>query len=240
MSIDAGRIQTEMKGMFGTRDISARADTGMVRSGGVSRSSGFEGDPGEVRSRRGRALALARRNGGLALGGSPGRAWLTGRFQAPYLRDELLTHGVMVETLETATRWSNVGRLHDAVTGAIEHALRRSEGRPVWSCVTYRTCMRRARRCTTRSSPRQRDGAEIEQWRAVKRGGERERSLTGGGTITHHHAVGRDHAPWLAREVGDQRRSRRFRALKAELEPGRDHEPRQVVAGRFRLRINCR
>ena len=68
-------------------------------------------------------MELARGHGGVALGGSPGRAWLQGRFQGPYLRDELLNHGVMVETLETATRWSNVERLHDAVTGAIERAL---------------------------------------------------------------------------------------------------------------------
>ena len=52
--------------------------------------------------------AIARAGGGLAVGRSPGEAWRAGRFAAPYLRDELLTHGVMVETLETATQWSNL------------------------------------------------------------------------------------------------------------------------------------
>ncbi len=57
-------------------------------------------------------LRIARESGGLAVGRSPGEAWLKGRFAAPYLRDELLTLGVMVETLETATQWSNVSALH--------------------------------------------------------------------------------------------------------------------------------
>ncbi len=64
-----------------------------------------------------------RGSGGLAVGRSPGEAWLKGRFAAPYLRDELLTHGVMVETLETATQWSNLGRLHARVGRAISEAL---------------------------------------------------------------------------------------------------------------------
>jgi len=49
--------------------------------------------------------------------------WLKARFSAPYLRDDLLTQGVMVETLETATQWSNVGRLHRDVGRAIAEAL---------------------------------------------------------------------------------------------------------------------
>src|SRR6202011_5218314 len=70
-----------------------------------------------------RALALAPAGGGLPVGRSPGEAWRKGRFLAPYLRDELLTHGVMVETLETGTQWSNLGRLHEAVGRAIAEAL---------------------------------------------------------------------------------------------------------------------
>ncbi|MGO9249143.1 MAG: FAD-binding oxidoreductase, partial [Solirubrobacteraceae bacterium] len=156
-----------MKGMLGRAYLGARG-YGDGQVGRCIAIVGFEGDPGEVRSRRGRALALARRNGGLALGGSPGRAWLTGRFQAPYLRDELLTHGVMVETLETATRWSNVGRLHDAVTGAIEHALR-DQGTPGLVMCHVSHLYETGASLYYTFIARQRDGAEIEQWRAVKR-----------------------------------------------------------------------
>jgi alkyldihydroxyacetonephosphate synthase len=188
---------------------------------------GFEGDSGEVRSRRGRALALARGNGGLALGGSPGRAWLAGRFQAPYLRDELLTHGVMVETLETATRWSNVQRLHGEVTRAIEHALR-AQGTPGLVMCHVSHLYETGASLYYTFIARQRDGAEIEQWRAVKRAAS-EAIVTGGGTITHHHAVGRDHAPWLAREVGDEGVAA-IRALKAQLDPAGIMNPGKLLA----------
>ena len=216
-----------MKGMLGRAYLGARG-YGDGQVGRCIAIVGFEGDPGEVRSRRGRALALARRNGGLALGGSPGRAWLTGRFQAPYLRDELLTHGVMVETLETATRWSNVGRLHDAVTGAIEHALR-DQGTPGLVMCHVSHLYETGASLYYTFIARQRDGAEIEQWRAVKRAAS-EAIVTGGGTITHHHAVGRDHAPWLAREVGDQGIAA-IRALKAELDPAGIMNPGKLLPG---------
>ncbi len=187
---------------------------------------GFEGDSAEVRTRRGRAIALARRNGGLTLGGSPGRAWLAGRYQAPYLRDELLTYGVMVETLETATRWSNVECLHDSVTGAIERALQ-AQGTPGLVMCHVSHLYETGASLYYTFIARQRDGAEIEQWRAVKHAAS-EAIVTGGGTITHHHAVGRDHAPWLAREVGEEGVAA-IRALKAELDPSGIMNPGKLV-----------
>jgi len=187
---------------------------------------GFEGDAREVKSRRGRAMGLSRHSGGVALGGSPGRAWQAGRYQAPYLRDDLLNHGVMVETLETATRWSNVERLHDAVTDAIEHALA-SEGTPgIVMCHVSHLYETGASLYYTLIA-RQREGAEIEQWRAIKHAAS-EAIVTGGGTITHHHAVGRDHAPWLAREVGEQGVAA-IGALKAELDPAGIMNPGKLL-----------
>ena len=187
---------------------------------------GFDGDSDELKARRGRALALAHRNGGLALGGSPGRAWLAGRFQAPYLRDELLTHGVMVETLETATRWSNVQRLHGAVAGAIETALAEQGTPGIVTCHVSHLYETGASLYYTFIA-RQRVGCEIEQWQAVKRAAS-EAIVCGGGTITHHHAVGRDHAPWLEREIGAEGMAA-IRALKAELDPAGIMNPGKML-----------
>jgi len=187
---------------------------------------GFEGNAKEVKARRGRALALARHNGGLALGGSPGRAWLKGRFQAPYLRDELLDHGVMVETLETATRWSNVQRLRDAVASAIEGALAEQGTPGIVMCHVSHLYETGASLYYTFIA-RQREGGEIEQWRAVKRAAS-EAIVTGGGTITHHHAVGRDHAPWLEREIGAEGVAS-IGALKAQLDPAGIMNPGKLL-----------
>lgn len=193
---------------------------------------GFEGEEDELKRRRARTLRLARRGGGVALGGSPGRAWLAGRFQAPYLRDDLLSHGVMVETLETATRWSNLERLHDAVAGAIERALA-AEGTPgIVMCHVSHLYETGASLYYTLIA-RQREGAEIEQWRAVKRAAS-EAIVAGGGTITHHHAVGRDHAPWLERELGEQGVAA-LAALKAQLDPTGIMNPGKLLPERAKL-----
>ncbi len=177
---------------------------------------GFEGAPEEVYARRARAREIVRRAGGLPVGRSPGQAWLGSRFGAPYLRDELLTHGVMVETLETATRWSNLTALHAKVIAAIEDALR-AQGTPgVAMCHVSHLYETGASLYFTFLAP-QREGEEIEQWQAVKDAASTA-ILDGGGTITHHHAVGRDHAPWMEREVGGEG-VRALRVLKDELDP---------------------
>ena len=105
------RMSLALAGAGGVKGRLGRAYIGLRGYGeGCLAILGFEGEPEELAARRKRALELARRGGGLAVGRSPGEAWRKGRFAAPYLRDELLTQGVMVETLETATRWSNCAR----------------------------------------------------------------------------------------------------------------------------------
>jgi len=187
---------------------------------------GFEGKSSEIASRRKRALALARRGGGLAVGRSPGEAWLRSRFSAPYLRDELLTQGVMVETLETATQWSNVQALHRAVSAAIAESLSAGGTPGLVMCHVSHLYETGASLYFTFLA-RQREGEELEQWRAVKQAASRA-IVSGGGTITHHHAVGRDHAPWIEDEVGREGVAV-LRALKAELDPAGIMNPGKLL-----------
>jgi alkyldihydroxyacetonephosphate synthase len=177
---------------------------------------GFEGSEQDVRRRRDHAMDVARAGGGLAVGRSPGEAWRARRFAAPYLRDELLTHGVMVETLETATQWSNLIRLHGAVSEAIGDALSAGGTPGLVMCHVSHLYETGASLYFTFVA-RQRDGDEIAQWHNVKETASRA-IVRGGGTITHHHAVGRDHAPWMREEVGDTGVDA-LRALKAQLDP---------------------
>ena len=73
--------------------------------------TGYEGEPDAVAAKRAAVTARARRASAARRSArSPGESWAHGRFDAPYLRDSLLDVGVLVETLETATFWSNVGR----------------------------------------------------------------------------------------------------------------------------------
>jgi alkyldihydroxyacetonephosphate synthase len=184
--------------------------------GGCLAILGFEGEPELLAARRKRALELVRRDGGLAVGRSPGEAWLASRFSAPYLRDELLTQGVMVETLETATKWSNVGALHRAVGGAIADALSAAGTPGLVMCHVSHLYETGASLYFTFLAG-QREGEELEQWHSVKQAASRA-IVSGGGTITHHHAVGRDHAPWMKDEIGGEGVAA-LRALKSELDP---------------------
>lgn len=161
---------------------------------------GFEGTEAEVFARRRRALTVARMHGAMHVGERPGHAWLASRYDGPYLRDELLTHGVMVETIETATQWSNLEPLRVAVTGAVAGALESLRTPGLVGCHISHVYESGASLYFTFLAPMLRGGEE-EQWRAVKSAAS-EAICLHGGTISHHHAVGVDHAQWLERELG--------------------------------------
>jgi alkyldihydroxyacetonephosphate synthase len=162
---------------------------------------GWEGDGDAVARRHDRAATRIRRLGGVALGPAPGRAWARSRYAAPYLRDALLAHGVLAETLETATTWSQLEALYRAVRTGLRDALAARATPALVLCHISHLYPTGASLYFTVLA-RQEEGAELEQWRAAKRAAG-DAIVAAGGTITHHHAVGTDHAPWLEAEVGE-------------------------------------
>ena len=174
--------------------------------------TGYEGAAEQVAARRAAVTAVLERLGGTGLGAGPGDTWVRGRFHAPYLRDSLLDHGVLVETLETATFWSERPRLYADVKEALKSAL--GEGALVLCHVShvYETG------CSLYFTVAARQADDpLAQWRAAKAAAS-DAIVAAGATITHHHAVGTDHSPWLAREIGEVG-VRVLRAVKAELDP---------------------
>ena len=169
--------------------------------GGCLAIVGFEGAEDDAERRHQRGAALLRAGGGLALGRRPGQAWLRARYAAPYLRDELLARGVLVETLETATAWSNLSELHAAVIAALRDSLARRGTPPLVMCHVSHLYRSGASLYFTFLARQQHDEA-LEQWWAAKSAAS-EAIVAAGGTITHHHAIGRDHARWLQAEVGE-------------------------------------
>jgi alkyldihydroxyacetonephosphate synthase len=184
---------------------------------------GFEGDSDEAMERANRARILLRSNGGLRLGTKPGAAWERQRFRAPYLRDELMDRGVMVETLETATTWANLPFLYAAVSDALRAALGE---RSLVLCHVSHLYPAGASLYYTFMAAQER-GREIEQWREAKTAA-CDAIVAAGGTITHHHAIGTDHAPWLRAEIGDTG-IELLRAAKARLDPGGIMNPGKLL-----------
>ncbi|HSI81457.1 MAG TPA: FAD-binding oxidoreductase [Solirubrobacterales bacterium] len=167
------------------------------------------GEAGEVRGRGRRGAGDARRPA------APGRGaeepaggdsrWRDAFLAAPYLRDTLVACGVLTETLETAITWERFGEFHAAVAGAARKAAAEAsgvpaegDGAPKVSCRLTHVYPDGPAPYYTILAPAQR-GSEVEQWDEVK-AAVSEALIAAGGTITHHHAVGRDHRPWYDRQ----------------------------------------
>jgi alkyldihydroxyacetonephosphate synthase len=186
-------------------------------SGGCLMVTGYEGTAEQVRTRRAAVAARLEGLGARCLGEEGGEAWARGRFHGPYLRDSLLDVGVLVETLETATFWSNLPRLYDAVRAALTESLAGPDGTgsPLVLCHVSHVYETGASLYFTVAAAQRGDG--LEQWATAKAAAS-DAMVGTGATITHHHAIGRDHKPWLEREVGPVG-VEILRAVKERLDP---------------------
>jgi alkyldihydroxyacetonephosphate synthase len=221
---DVSRLSDETETAM-TRVLGGDAE---LPDGGCMVIVGWEGTGDvEMRSARGRELLDAA--GARSLGRSAGDAWARGRYAGPYLRDALLDLGVMVETLETATSWSNLPSLHQRVGEALRTALEARGTRAIVLCHVSHLYRSGASLYFTFLA-RQERGHELEQWRTAKAAAS-DAIVSGGGTITHHHAIGVDHAPWMEAEVGPLG-VELLRAAKERLDPGGIMNPGKLIPAR--------
>jgi alkyldihydroxyacetonephosphate synthase len=194
----------------------ARPDeVGGAHAGGCLMITGVEGTRAHVD--RTRALVTERLTGlgGKQLDRETGRAWVDGRFQGPYLRDSLLDVGVLVETLETATFWSRLPHVYAQVKQALEHDLAAQGTDPIVLCHVSHVYETGASLYFTVAAKQSAD--PLAQWAAAKAAAS-DAMIAAGATITHHHAVGRDHKPWFAQEIGPVG-VEVLRAVKERLDP---------------------
>jgi alkyldihydroxyacetonephosphate synthase len=163
---------------------------------------GWEGSREEVSDRRSATLRALRRLNPVSLGTAVGEKWRHGRFAGPRQRDALLDMGVCVETLETATYWSTVDELRSAVRGALRDSLSTPGRTPLVACHISHAYETGASLYFTTIAPRDVEDP-IGQWQRAKAAASTAISSHGPlGTISHHHAVGVDHAPYLPAEIG--------------------------------------
>ena len=201
-------------------DARESAVSGTLSSGEAALVLGFESYGAPVDAEAERALSLCSDEGlrvveAGARGGS-GEAWRSSFVRAPYLREQLVLLGLLVETFETAITWDRFDSFVESVSAATEEALRVICGAGTVTCRLTHVYVDGAAPYFTVTAPTRR-GAEIEQWDAVKAAASNA-VIAAGGTITHHHAVGRDHHPWY-----DVQRPAPFaaalRAAKAAVDP---------------------
>ncbi len=216
--------------LSGPRGVTGKLFDGYLglrgKRGGCLIVVGIEGDEESVARRRALASRALRAGGAAYLGRSAGQSWEHGRFQGPYLRDTLMDMGAMVETLETSHTWSKLNDLRRSVGSAISDSLA-AQGTPGLVFCHLSHAYTDGASLYFTFIARSREGAEVEQWRAVKRAAS-EAIVAGGGTITHHHAVGRDHAPYMEAEVGETGLDV-LRAVKDELDPAGIMNPGKLL-----------
>jgi alkyldihydroxyacetonephosphate synthase len=189
--------------------------------GSVLMILGFDGSAEWVEQQWELALPLCGDHRGFSLGQAVGKSWKRDRYAQPYLRDTLLGVGVLVDTLETATTWSNLPNVYAAMVGAIRTAIPITGGGPGYVMTHVSHAYAHGASLYTTFLGRQVADpdplARQAQWQEIKRAAT-DAILAKGGTLTHHHGIGRDHAPWLAEEIGPLG-VQALRALKQTLDP---------------------
>lgn len=193
----------------------ARPDQIGTGSGaGALAIAGYEGTA-EVVAGRQAVVGRLLRELGAELDPEAGDAWLQGRYAAPYMRDALLDAGALVETLETATFWSGLERLHEAVRSALTETLEELGSPPVVLCHVSHLYRSGASLYFTVGAAQLDD--PLAQWCVAKQAAG-DAIIAAGGSITHHHGVGTEHREHYSQEVG-QLALEALRSVKGTLDP---------------------
>ncbi|MBJ7330062.1 MAG: FAD-binding oxidoreductase [Solirubrobacteraceae bacterium] len=190
------------------------ATAGEAAGDGCLMLVGWEGAADDVARRADATTAFLRAAGAVSLGEEAAESWRHGRFRAPRLRDELLGAGLLVETLETAVRWRDLEALQATVGERVRGAL--DGATPVVACHLSHVYPAGASLYFSVLARQDADDP-IGQWQVAKRAAT-DALAQARATITHHHAVGADHAPWMTAELGDAGVAL-LRAVKAHLDP---------------------
>ena len=207
-----------LSGLLGFRSAGARMASLLVVS--------YEGTPREVRLGSRFLDSVRKEYGAAKLPQSIGRAWERSRFRTPYLRDDLVEAGWFVETFETYVPWSHVAVVaragREAVrTWADRRAIRAYVGAHLSHSVAEGTSL-----YFTVIAP-QKTGEEEVAWQEFKR--ETAEAVVGaGGTVTHHHGIGRYHRPWVQRSWPAWRLEG-LKALKARWDPNDIMNPGKLL-----------
>jgi alkyldihydroxyacetonephosphate synthase len=187
---------------------------------------GFEGSASHVSYEKRIVARIVRRHGGIAVGKGPGVLYDQKKFDTPYLRDFLLDRGAAADVSETAAPWSRLNEIHDAVYAAADAAYEQI-GTPGW-IMSHLSHSYHSGACLYFTFAFVHDGENaIAQYDVVKRAIQ-QAFVDHGGTISHHHGVGREHAPWLEQDISTEGVAL-MQGLFTAADPKRTFNPDKVI-----------
>jgi alkyldihydroxyacetonephosphate synthase len=188
---------------------------------------GYEGSARHVKEQRRRAGEIVKRHGGLSIGSSPGELYDQKKFDTPYIRDFLLDRGALGDVSETAAPWSALGALYDRTMAAAKGAF--AELGVTGYVMCHLSHSEHAGAClyfTFALNPSDRR-PPLEEYDAVK-SAVQQSFVDNGGTLSHHHAVGTEHARWLEQDISAAGVAL-IRALVDGVDPGANLNPGKIV-----------
>jgi alkyldihydroxyacetonephosphate synthase len=159
----------------------------------------FEGSDRDVARQHREVSAIYRRHGAVDLGPGSGKSFESSKYDFPHIRDFLMDRGVTSDVSETSTTWKNIVPLYRATTASLGAAIAESGVKPWVGCHISHTYHCGASLYLTFAC-KQQDGREMEQYRRAKRTVQQS-FMDHGATLSHHHAVGTEHLPWLTDEI---------------------------------------
>jgi alkyldihydroxyacetonephosphate synthase len=187
---------------------------------------GFEG--GEAHAKRQKKLVdkIVKKHGGMGVGKGPGVLYDQKKFDTPYLRDFLLDRGAAGDVSESAMPWSKVNQVHDAVRVAADKAFDEI-GIQGW-IMSHLSHSYHSGACLYFTFAFVMGDDPIGEYNVVKTAIQ-QAFMDNGGSLSHHHGVGLEHAPWLEQDISTQGVAV-MRGLFESADPGENFNPRKIVA----------
>ena len=186
----------------------------------------YEGSPHEFNRIKNKVTAIYKKHRGVCLGAEPGRSFAKVKFDFPHLRDYVMDRSIMADVSETATTWGNLRSMHESGLADVEQSIK-DTGVDAWVGCHLSHSYRTGASLYFTFGCQQREGREIEQYLYIKKAAE-DAFMKNGGTLSHHHAVGTEHLPWVEEDLSPTG-LKAVKALKAGLDPNGIMNPGKII-----------
>jgi len=188
---------------------------------------GYEGTSTNVKLQRALTERIVKRHGGMSIGSSPGELYDQKKFDTPYIRDFLLDRGAPADVSETSAPWSELGNVYDAVRAAGQGAFRELGVPGYLMCHLSHSYHAGACLYFTFAITPSGERDSLEEYDVVK-SAIQQAFVDSGATLSHHHAVGTEHARWLEQDISGPG-VRMVEALLHGTDPGANLNPGKIV-----------
>ena len=188
---------------------------------------GYEGSAEHTKNQKRVVDKIVSRYGGLCAGTGPGELYDRKKFDTPYIRDFLLDRGALADVSETSGSWSKLEHLYDGVMKRARNAFDKIGVRGYIMCHLAHSYHSGACLYFTFAFRPSDETCSLEDYDVVK-GAIQQAFIDLGGTLSHHHGVGVEHAPWLSQDISPVGVTM-IRSLLEGVDPGHNFNPGKIV-----------